>query len=149
MCWGASIFEHKNKIFLERISTHFTAGKCDAVGDVAFIIPILWWTYLKVTSPYNDDDTVSLIDPNEKDRRWLKECHTFGIVYIPSGSLKLLLKTGQIILFYWIGRCSAFWGFGNVKKVRACMILCNCCIFSLLHITLSKLQLKSPIWFND
>ena len=60
--------EQKDKA-LERTSTHCAAGKCDAVGDVAFIIPILWWTYLKVTSPYNDDDTVSLIDPNEKDRR--------------------------------------------------------------------------------
>ena len=69
MCRGASILENKNNVFFERISTHCAAGKCDAVGDVAFIIPILWWTYLKVTSPYNDDDTVSLIDPNEKDRR--------------------------------------------------------------------------------
>ena len=30
------------------ISTHCAAGKCDAEGDVAFIIPILWWTYLKI-----------------------------------------------------------------------------------------------------
>ena len=33
--------EYKDKA-LERISTHCEAGKCDAVGDVAFIIPILW-----------------------------------------------------------------------------------------------------------
>ena len=39
--------EQKDKA-LERTSTHCAAGKCDAVGDVAFIIPILWWTYLKI-----------------------------------------------------------------------------------------------------